>query len=72
MVNEIIKKIRGFLKETYLELKKVIWPDQKYIVTATVIIFVIVILIGLFLMVVDFGFSEIFAFLMRNFSGGGR
>ena len=58
-------KIQSYLKETVAEMKKVVWPDRRYVTTATVIILILVILTAVFLMVVDFGFTEIFKVLLR-------
>lgn len=46
-------------------MKKVVWPDQRYISVATLIILVLVVLTGAFVMVADWGLARIFAALMR-------
>jgi len=58
-------KIQAFLKETQAEMKKVVWPDRRYISVATVIILVLVFLTGIFVMIVDFGLTELFKALLR-------
>ena len=58
-------KILAFLKETQSEMKKVVWPDRRYISVATVIILVLVFLTGIFVMIVDFGLTELFKALLR-------
>lgn len=62
---KIKEKIISYLKETWQELKKVVWPDRRYLTVATLIILVLVILTGLFVMMVDFGFAEVFKVLLR-------
>ena len=54
-----------YLKETRAELKKVAWPDQKYIVTATTIILVLCIVMGLYVMGVDYAYAKIFAIILK-------
>jgi len=58
-------KILNFLKETLGEMKKVTWPDRRYVTVATVIVLVIVVLVALFVMVVDFGLTEVFKVLLK-------
>jgi preprotein translocase subunit SecE len=58
-------KILGYIKETLAEIKKVVWPDRRYVMVATVIIVVIVIATSLFVMLVDYGLAMIFKALLR-------
>ena len=54
-----------FIKETRSEAKKVIWPDQRYVLAATVIILIIVFVTGAFVMSIDYVFGKMFAYLMK-------
>jgi preprotein translocase subunit SecE len=54
-----------FLRETRAELKKVVWPDRRYVTAATIIIMVLVVLTGLYVMGVDWALTKIFAVLLR-------
>lgn len=58
-------KILNYLKETQAELKKVVWPDRRYIMTATLIILVLVIVTAFFVMFVDYAFAGIFKVLLK-------
>jgi len=58
-------KILTYLKETQAEMKKVVWPDRRYIFAATVIILILVFLTAIFVMIVDFGLTEVFRVLMK-------
>ncbi len=58
-------KIQTYLKETLAEMKKVVWPDRRYISVATMIILVLVFLTGVFVMIVDFGLTELFKVLLK-------
>jgi preprotein translocase subunit SecE len=60
-------KIIKFFAEAKAETKKVVWPDRKYVIMATLVILAIVALLSLFLMVVDFAFSNLFLILDRLF-----
>jgi len=58
-------KIQNYLKETLAEMKKVVWPDRRYITVATVIILILVIATALFVMGVDSVFAWLFKALLR-------
>ena len=64
---KIVDKIKKFLLETTVEGKKVIWPERKFVVTATIVILIIVMLVAMFVMTVDFGLAEIFKVLTQTF-----
>lgn len=54
-----INKIKQFLKEVRVELRKVVWPTPKEALGATSVVVVFVIIVSLFLGVVDFGLTKI-------------
>jgi preprotein translocase SecE subunit len=58
-------KIIGYLKETLAEMRKVVWPDQRYVTVATIIILVLVCLTGIFVMTIDFGLGKLFTALTK-------
>ncbi len=47
------KQIRLFLRDTRIELKKVVWPGRSEVIKMTVTVMISVIIIGLFLWLVD-------------------
>jgi len=49
-----VKKIIQFLKESYRELKRVVWPSRDSVVASTKVVLVAVILFALVLGVFDF------------------
>jgi len=48
-----IADAQKFLREVQIETKKVVWPERKETVQATLMVFVMVVLISLFLYGVD-------------------
>ncbi|MDQ7004738.1 MAG: preprotein translocase subunit SecE [Ghiorsea sp.] len=48
-----IGNAQKFVREVQIETKKVIWPERKETIQATLMVFVLVILIALFLYGVD-------------------
>ena len=67
---ESLNKTRTFLKEVGIEFKKVVWPDRRFVVAATIIVLVIVISSAAYVMVVDWGLAKIFEFLTAIFRSG--
>ena len=65
--SQFVEAIRQFLKETEIESKKVIWPERRYVAAATIIVLIIVIVSAIYVMFLDFGFTEIFKFLHSMF-----
>jgi preprotein translocase subunit SecE len=55
----IFAKVKQFLKEAKIELKKVTWPTPKQTLASTSVVIVVVVIISVFLGVVDFGLSKI-------------
>jgi len=45
--------IQRFMREVKVETKKVVWPDRKETVQATMMVLIMVVLIAFFLWVVD-------------------
>lgn len=48
-----------FVNDTVAELKKVIWLSRREIIYLTTIILIVVLLVGAFLGLLDFGFSKL-------------
>ncbi len=54
-----------FLREVRAELRKVVWPNRKELVTYTIVVLVTVIIVAVFIGVVDLVVSELLALLGR-------
>ncbi len=52
-------RIRRFIDEAWSELKKVTWPTREQTRNLTVLVFVISAVIGLYITVFDYAFTEI-------------
>jgi len=57
-VQESVRQITEFFKESWQELKKVHWPSRKETYAATLVVIVVVVLISIFLAVVDLGLTK--------------
>ncbi len=60
----VFKRIFGFFKGMRSELKKVTWPGFRQVVNNTLVVLAVVICAGVFIGLVDYGFSELFGFLI--------
>ncbi len=49
-----MKKLIEFLKNAWLELKKVAWPGKKEIIASTLIVVIVTIILMIYLGVIDF------------------
>lgn len=49
-----MKKIVQFFKDSYGELKKVVWPSKDSVIASTKVVLVSTLLVSLFLAAVDF------------------
>jgi preprotein translocase subunit SecE len=58
-IKSIIDRIRQFLRESKVELKKVTWPTPKEALASTSVVLAVVIIVSIFLGLVDFGLTKI-------------
>ncbi len=58
-VGEYWQRTVQFVKEAWIELKKVTWPGQKETMGATAVVLVLVMLVSFYLGLVDFALSRL-------------
>lgn len=58
-ISVLFEKVKNFLKEAKVELKKVTWPTPKQTLASTSVVIIVVVIVSLFLGIVDFGISKI-------------
>jgi len=58
-------KFSKFLKEVKLELKKVSWPGKNELIGATVVTFIFVAFLAIYIGVIDFLLSRLMTFLLK-------
>ncbi len=54
----------GFIGDSVVEARKVVWPTRKETVQTTLVVFVLVVVMAAFLAVVDIGFAFMVKWLM--------
>jgi preprotein translocase subunit SecE len=63
-VKELAAKIKQFLREVRVELRKVTWPSFKGAMASTSVVIVVVVIVSIFLGVVDFGLTRIIRLIL--------
>lgn len=53
-------KIKKFLQDVMSEMRKTSWPKSKELTKYTIVVVSTVVIMALFFVLVDFGFSELF------------
>lgn len=61
----MLQKIKDFLKEVKIELKKVVFPSRDEILGSTWVVIFTVILVSVFLGIVDLGLSRLVQFTIK-------
>jgi preprotein translocase SecE subunit len=64
-MKDLKEKIVNYLKETMLEMKKVTWPDRRYVTVASLVVLGLVFVTGVFVMLVDFVLTKLFGLLLK-------
>jgi preprotein translocase subunit SecE len=64
MTNPFLR-VRDFLAEVMVELKKSSWPTRKELIDSTLVVIVTVLILGVFVAMADLLFLRIIAFLTK-------
>jgi len=64
-LDSVISKIKRFLKEVEIELKRVTWPSRKELYGSTVVVLLMVFALAVFIGFVDIILSRIVALILR-------
>lgn len=59
----LINRLRGFLHDISLELRKVIWPTRRELSVYTTVVLIFLLAVTAFITLLDFGFGQITLFL---------
>jgi preprotein translocase subunit SecE len=54
-----VSRLRRFFDEAWSELKKVSWPTREQVRNLTVLVFVVSFVVGLYITVLDAGFTQV-------------
>ncbi len=60
----MFEKIKAFLKDAAVELRKVSWPTRQETVNSTVVVIVLILLLGVFLAIIDGALAKIMGIII--------
>jgi preprotein translocase subunit SecE len=58
---------RGFIGESWAELKKVEWPGRRQLASATVVVIIAIAVVGTYLAIADYAFSHLVRDVLLRF-----
>lgn len=58
-------KVGKFFRESKAELKKVVWPSKEDVLSSIKVVIISTVIVSIILGLLDFGFTELFKFLMK-------
>jgi preprotein translocase subunit SecE len=61
----MINKVKGFLGEVKVEIKKVVFPSKDELIGSTWVVIITVLVISIFLGIVDLGLSRLVGVALR-------
>jgi preprotein translocase subunit SecE len=61
----MIKKIKNYLRDVYLELKKVTWAKPRELFQTTMVVILLSIVVSIFIMICDLIFSSVLRLILR-------
>jgi preprotein translocase subunit SecE len=61
----MINKVKGFLDEVKVEIKKVVFPSKDELIGSTWVVIITVLVISIFLGIVDLGLSRLVGVALR-------
>jgi preprotein translocase subunit SecE len=61
----MLKKVKGFLNEVKIEIKKVVFPTKEELIGSTWVVIITVLIISLFLGIVDLGLTKLVGIALR-------
>lgn len=61
----MLKKVTNFMKEVKLEMKKVTWSSKNELIAATVVTFIFVMILAIYIGMIDFLLSRLVTVLLK-------
>jgi len=58
--------VLGFLTQVRDELKKVVWPTKKEVISMTITVLLISTLVGVYIGILDYSFTSVMSFILKK------
>ncbi len=55
-----------FIKEAYIELRKVTWPSKQQVINYTIVVIIVSVAVAIFLGMLDMGFSSVIENILKG------
>ena len=65
MIKNLYERIRRFLRDAMIELRKVAWPTRQETISSTGIVLLTIVIMGAYIGVVDMLLSGLLSFLLK-------
>jgi preprotein translocase subunit SecE len=62
---KVLKRIVDYLKNVYLELRKVTWPTRNELVSSTVVVIIVSVFVAVVIFILDTVFTSILGLVLR-------
>ncbi|MBI2216046.1 MAG: preprotein translocase subunit SecE [Candidatus Rokubacteria bacterium] len=64
-MTQVIARIREFIREVFLEFKRVTWPSRQELMNSTTVVIVVTVVLAFFLGAVDIGLTKVVERILR-------
>jgi preprotein translocase subunit SecE len=61
-----LNSVFNFVKESYIELKKVTWLNKKEVLASTLVVVILIVIMSLYIGIIDFILAKIVSLFLRG------
>jgi preprotein translocase subunit SecE len=62
----LLNSVFNFVKESYIELKKVTWLNKKEVLASTLVVVILIVIMSLYIGIIDFILAKIVSLFLRG------
>jgi preprotein translocase subunit SecE len=61
-----LNSVFNFVKESYIELKKVTWLNKKEVLASTLVVVILIVIMSIYIGIIDFILAKIVSLFLRG------
>jgi preprotein translocase subunit SecE len=61
-----LNSVFNFVKESYIELKKVTWLNKKEVIASTLVVVILIVIMSIYIGIIDFILAKIVSLFLRG------
>jgi preprotein translocase subunit SecE len=61
-----LNSVINFVKESYIELKKVTWLNKKEVLASTLVVVILIVIMSIYIGIIDFILAKIVSLFLRG------